>query len=173
MDKFLPDIYQKSIYTIDYSKLKKSGIQCLIFGLNNTISPFNIKTPTKKMKDLIEELKDMNFKIIIVSNASKKRVEPFKELLNVDAAYRSYKPLKNKYMKIIKLFGFKDTQIACIGDQFFTDIYAANRLGFTSILVNPVSLIDRSSMKITSILENIIANYFIKREKLERGHYYE
>lgn len=173
MDIFLPDIYQKSIYTIDYEKLKKAGINCLIFGLNNTIAPFNIKTPTKKTKDLFEQLKDMNFKIIILSNANKKRVEPFKELLNVDSSYRSYKPLKRKYKKIIKLYGFKDTQVACIGDQLLVDIFASNQMGFTSILVNPISLIDRGSTKIVSFLENIIFNYFIKRDQIEKGKYYE
>ena len=70
-DKFVPDIYQKSIYTIDYEKLKKSKIKCLIFDLENTIAPNNLKKPNKKLKDLFEELKDMGFKIIIVSNEIK------------------------------------------------------------------------------------------------------
>ncbi len=173
MDKFLPDIYQKSIYTIDYDKLKKAGINCLIFGLNNTIAPSNIKTPTKKMKELFEYLKDLNFKIIILSNASKKRVEPFKELLNIDSAYRSFKPLGKKYKKIIKLYGFKDTQVACIGDQLFIDIFSANRFGYTSILVNPISLVDRSSTKFTAAIETIIYNRFLKRGQLQKGKYYE
>lgn len=173
MDIFLPDIYQKSIYTIDYEKLKRAGINCLVFGLNNTIAPYNVKTPTKKTRDLFEQLKDLNFKIIILSNASKKRVEPFKELLNVDSAYHSFKPLKKKYNKIIQLYGFKDTQVACIGDQLLVDVLASNRMGFTSILVNPISLIDRGSTKIISLLENYIFNYFIRRDQLEKGKYYE
>ena len=28
MEKYVPDIYQKSIYTIDYDKLKARGIKC-------------------------------------------------------------------------------------------------------------------------------------------------
>ena len=36
MDKFFPDIYQKSIYDINYKKLKKVGIKCLLFDLDNT-----------------------------------------------------------------------------------------------------------------------------------------
>ena len=34
MDLFVPDMYQKSIYTINYKKLKKQGIKCLLFDLN-------------------------------------------------------------------------------------------------------------------------------------------
>ena len=35
MDLFIPDIYQQSIYTIDYKKLKRNGIKCLLFDLDN------------------------------------------------------------------------------------------------------------------------------------------
>ena len=38
-DKFVPDIYAKSIFLINYKKLRKSGIKCLLFDLNNTIAP--------------------------------------------------------------------------------------------------------------------------------------
>ena len=37
MEKYVPDIYQKSVYDIDYSKLKSRGIKCLLFDLDNTI----------------------------------------------------------------------------------------------------------------------------------------
>ena len=38
LEKFVPDIYTKSIYTIDYKSLKNKKIKCLIFDLNNTIA---------------------------------------------------------------------------------------------------------------------------------------
>ena len=31
LDKFVPDMYLKSVYDIDYAKLKKKGIKCIIF----------------------------------------------------------------------------------------------------------------------------------------------
>ena len=173
MDNFLPNIYQKSIYTIDYAKLKKSGIKCLIFGLNNTISPIKIKVPTKKMKNLFEDLKDMGFKIIIMSNSRKSRVEPFKNLLNVDAAYLSFKPLKKKYLRVLKLYHFKENQIACIGDKLLSDIFGANRMNMTSILVNSTSSVDYTSSKIMRVFEILITNKFAKDDKLKRGQYYE
>ena len=52
IDKFVPDIYQKSIYDIDYKKLKKSGIKCIIFDLDNTLAPISMTKPSKKIKDL-------------------------------------------------------------------------------------------------------------------------
>ena len=37
MDNFIPDMYQKSIYHIDYDKLSEDGIKCLLFDLDNTL----------------------------------------------------------------------------------------------------------------------------------------
>ena len=52
-DKFVPDMYFKSIYTIDYKDLKKKKIKCLIFDLNNTIAPLTLSKPNKKIMDLL------------------------------------------------------------------------------------------------------------------------
>ena len=172
-DKFVPDIYQKSIYTIDYEKLKKSKIKCLIFDLDNTIAPTNLKKPNKKIRDLFEELKDMRFKIIILSNERKVRVEPFKDLLGVDSAYLSFKPMKRKYKKVLEIYNYKDTEIACIGDQLVTDVYGANRMGFTSVLVNPISTNEFVTTKISRFFEKFIIKYLTKDKLLKRGKYYD
>ena len=52
MNYFYPDVYQKSIYTINYDKLKENGIKCLLFDLDNTCVPYIDRTPTKKLKNL-------------------------------------------------------------------------------------------------------------------------
>ena len=78
LEKFVPDIYQKSIYDINYDTLKKRGIKCLIFDLDNTLVPVTVKKPTKKVSDLFEDLKRKGFKLIIASNSPKKRVPQLK-----------------------------------------------------------------------------------------------
>ena len=70
MDIFIPDVYQKSIYTINYKKLKKNGIKCLLFDLDNTIAPYKVNEPDVKVKELFARLEE-DFKVIIVSNSPK------------------------------------------------------------------------------------------------------
>ncbi len=173
MELFRPDIYQKSIFTIDYKKLKKSGIKCLLFDLDNTLSAMSISLPDAKTKSLIASLTDLGFRVIIVSNSSKKRIEPFKDHLNVDAAARSFKPLKNKYLKIQKIYNLKDTEIAAIGDQLITDIYGANRMGFTSILVNPISNYEFFISKFSQFFERKVYKKLNKMGLLTKGKYYD
>ena len=123
MDKFIPDIYQKSIYDINFKKLKKRGIKCLLFDLDNTLITYEDREINNKVKNLFAKLED-DFKVIIMSNSGKKRLTPIKEALNVDVAYSSRKPFKYKYKKILALYGFKDYEVAAIGDQLITVIWS-------------------------------------------------
>ncbi len=170
---FIPDIYQKSIYEINYQKLKKNGLKCLIFDLNNTLVPLNAKSPNKKVKDLMEDLKILGFKLIIISNSTKKRVEPFKDILCIDSAYLSFKPFKRKYKKILKVYNFKETEVACIGDRLMFDVLGANRMDFTSVLVNPIGISDYIYFKADRLIENSIYNYLEKKDILKKGVYYD
>ena len=173
LEKFIPDMYQKSIFTIDYKKLKSNGIKCILFDLDNTICPISILKPSRKVKDLIEKLKSMKFKVIIISNSPKKRLLPFKEILEVDCAASSKKPCGFKFKKILKEYNLKINEVAIIGDQLLTDVLGGNRLGITTILVNPVSSKDHFFTGFSRFLENIIIRKAMKKELFTRGNYYE
>ncbi len=172
MDKFIPDIYAQSIYTINYKKLKKNGIKCLLFDLDNTLVTYKTKEPTSKVKELFALLSN-NFKIIIISNSTKNRLRPFKEQLNVDTAYSSHKPFKKKYQKIMELYHFKVDEIACIGDQILTDILGANRMGFTSIFVNKLAPFETIFTRFNRMLEKPILKKLAKQKLLVKGEYYD
>lgn len=172
LDLFIPDVYAQSIYTINYKKLKKNGIKCLLFDLDNTIAPYKVTEPDQKIKELIARL-EADFKVIIISNSGKNRLRPFKEKLNIDVAFSSKKPLKGKYKKILTLYKFKINEVACIGDQLLTDILGANRMGFTSILVNKVAKYEMLPTRINRFIEKRILNKLAKKNILVSGVYYD
>ena len=134
--------------------------------------PYSGSVPTNEVKDLFLRLEE-DFKVIIMSNSGKKRLTPFKEQLNVDVAFSSCKPLKKKYKKIMKLYGFKDTEIAAIGDQLVTDIFGANRNNITSILINPIGENEPVTTKFNRMIEAKIYKKLVKKGILEKGKYYE
>lgn len=172
MDVFIPDIYSQSIYTINYRKLKKNGIKCLLFDLDNTIVSYKDNIPDKKLKEFFHHLED-DFKVIIFSNSRKNRLRPFKEQLNVDTAFSCRKPFKKKYKKILDIYKFKETQIACIGDQLITDIWGANRMNFTSILVNRIGKKEPIWTKTNRFFEGFILKKLAKKHILVKGEYYD
>ena len=172
MNNFIPDIYAKNIFNIDYKKLKKDGIKCILFDLDNTIAPISEKEPSKDIKELFAFIDDLNIKIIILSNSKKHRVEPFKEILNVDSAYMSMKPLKHKFKKILKMFNFDFSEVALVGDQVLTDVLGSNRCGITSILVDPLTDEDKVLTKLNRKVEKIVLNKLKKKGIYEKGKYY-
>lgn len=173
MEKFIPDMYKKNIYDIDYENLKKRGIKCILFDLDNTIAPINVPGPDKDLKDFFADLYMLGFKVILLSNATRERVTPFKEKLNIDSSCKARKPFKKKYKKIMDIYHFKDNEIACIGDQLITDVLGANRMGFLSILVQPISNVDLFGTKINRIFERHIFKKLEKRGLFQVGEFYD
>ncbi len=173
VEKFMPDVYQKSIYYINYDKLYKKGIRLLLFDLDNTITPSHVNKPTKRLKKLFDELKDKGFKIVIFSNATKHRIEPFKTELAVDACAFSLKPKKDKYLKVMEKLKVKHSEVAAIGDQLITDIYGANKLDITSVLVNPLTERDYTVTIFNRLIEKIIYSHLAKKDVFIRGNYFD
>lgn len=171
MEKFVPNQYKKSIFSIDYETLKISGIKCILFDLDNTIATTKEKIPSNEVIELINKLKQ-DFKIIIFSNATKKRLMPFKSNLDVDCFYSSKKPRKKNFLKVLKLFNYDISEVIIIGDQLLTDIYGGNKIGITTVLVNPLKKIDISTI-FNRIIEKIIMIILKKKDLFVKGRYYE
>lgn len=172
MKCFIPDMYKENIYKIDYVKLKKRGIKCLLFDLDNTLVSYQEKEPNKKLKEFITFLGE-DFKVMILSNGVKERVRPFKEKLNIDASHSSKKPLKRKYKKILSMYDFKANEIACIGDQVMTDVLGANSVGMISILINRVGVDEPVWTKSNRVFERIVLKKLNKKGILVKGSYYD
>lgn len=173
MEKYIPDIYQKNIYSIDYDKLYKNGIRCLLFDLDNTLVPLNIKEPNTKLVDFINDLKTKGFKIIIFSLNTKKRILPFKEGLGVDCCSVVGKKIDKKISYILKLYNYKEDEVALIGDQMLINITNGNKVGITTILINPISTKEHFFNKMNRIKEKKIMEKLRKNNLFVKGRYYE
>ncbi len=170
MDMYIPDIYQKSIYTIKYDKLVKRGIRCILFDINNTLVSNRSKEIDSKLVELIDKLKKMNIEPIIYTSLNDKRVNYFKENLHIDGYGKVYKHSSKKFGNILSKY--KESEIALVGDEMVLDIRHGNDLGITTILVDPLDKDDFISgtkrgkeKRIMTKLRN--NNLFVK------GRYYE
>ncbi|MEE0699054.1 MAG: YqeG family HAD IIIA-type phosphatase [Bacilli bacterium] len=172
LKRFLPDVYQKSIFEINYDKLKKQGIKCLLFDLDNTISPAKEVILCERTKRLFDKLKK-DFKIILFSNNFSKRVKQFANFYEVDCATISLKPLSYKYRYILRKYGYKKEAVAAVGDQLLTDVQGGNKMGITTILVDPISEVDERETFLNREIEKLILERFKKENKLIKGKYYD
>lgn len=172
MKLFTPKLYQESIYTIDYDKLKKRNIKCLLFDLDNTCIGYKEKTPTKELENLFNTLTKKGFKVIIFTNASSKRVVPFIKL-HVICHTSSKKPLKRSFENIMKKYRLTKEEICIIGDQLFTDILGGNRVGIVTCLVNPLTEEDLIFTKIFRLGEKLLFKLMSSKNILTKGEYYD
>ena len=170
--RFIPDMYQKNIFKINYEKLKKNGIKCLLVDLDNTISPAKEILLCEKTKRLFNKIKK-DFKIVLFSNNFPKRISKFGKYYDVDIACVSLKPFSYKYKYILKKYKLKKSEVAAIGDQLLTDIQGGNKMGITTILVNPMSNIDETETWFNRQIEKQIFSYFRKNDILIKGRYYD
>ncbi len=173
MEKYVPDMYQQSIYTIDYQMLLDKGIKCLLFDLDNTLVPVTDRKPTKKLKELFDDLKNKGFKVIIFSNSHRKRLKPFKEELNVDCCASAKKPFKEKFLLVLNEYHYNVNEVAIIGDQILTDILGGNKVGILTVLVNPISNRDFLITKINRFREKRIMKKLRDKNLFSKGRYYE
>lgn len=173
MEKYVPDIYQKSIYTINYDSLLSRGIKCLLFDLDNTLAPITEKTPNEKVKELFNELKEKGFKIIIFSNSPKMRVRPFKDELEVDCCACARKPKPDKFLSVIKIYGYNFSEVAIIGDSMLDDIVGGNGVGITTILVNQIGKREYPLAWLRRFKERKIVKKLRDNNLFTKGRYYE
>ena len=168
MKLFIPDMYQKDIFTIPYQKLKEMGYQLLIFDLDNTIGSINEKNCNLETINFLNQL-SKDFQVVIASNSHKKRVQSFCRNLKCKYYSLSLKPTLKVLRKIKKDYNIDYQKMVIIGDQVVTDILVGNRKKILTILVDPILNYD---LKITGF-NRLVEKILNKKNGIIKGQYYE
>jgi len=168
MKIFKPKKYYKSIFDINYNKLKDDNIKYLIFDLDNTLGLIDEGVINDKTKNFLNKLQK-DFKIIIASNNNKDRVLKFVNGIDIDVFAFSLKPSGKIFRYLKKKYTKNMNEVAIIGDQLLTDILVGNRFGMLSIMIDPLG---EKDLKITSF-NRFLERKIFKRINFKRGNYYE
>ncbi len=168
MSIFKPKMYFKSIFDINYQKLKEKNIKIIVMDLDNTIAKVNELIPSKNVIELFNRL-SKDFKLVVASNNLEKRVSKICEKLSCDYFYKVCKPTAKLKKMLIKKYQINMENVCVIGDQIVTDIFLGNRIGALTILVDPMGTKD---LKIT-YLNRFIERIIIKGIKFKKGEYYD
>ncbi len=158
-----PKEYQDSVHHIAYERLKKMGINNLIFDIDNTLAPFDVVEATAEIIALLDELKGKGFKICLLSNNGEQRVVRFNKILKLYAVHKAGKPGSRGIKKALALLEAKKDSTALIGDQIFTDVWCGNRQGLYTILVKPISVRDEFSVKLKRGIESVVVQSYVKK----------
>ena len=159
-----PNDYIESIFSLDVFQLKKDGIKGIIFDIDNTLVEHGADASEKAIQ-LFQTLKEIGFQLCLISNNGKERVERFNKEIGVNYIYKAHKPAKKNYIKAMELMKTSVKETVFVGDQLFTDVYGANRVGMYSFLVKPISPKEEIQIVIKRRLERIVLHYYKKQVK--------
>ena len=135
---FMPDLYLDDIYGITPELLTKKGIKAVLLDIDNTLVTYDDPLPTESVLSWLSSLSEAGISAAFISNNHQDRVELFNSELKLFASWDSGKPSVKCHRAAMKQLGTNETNTAAIGDQIFTDVWSAKRLGLYAILVKPI-----------------------------------
>jgi HAD superfamily phosphatase (TIGR01668 family) len=161
-EKFFPDEYLESTYSIDFDRLYREGYRGLLFDIDNTLVPHGAPADSRAM-ELFLHLKELGFGCCLLSNNQQKRVASFNEQVQVKFIENARKPSTKNYIRAMEMLGTQKENTIFIGDQLFTDIYGAKRAGIRTILVKPIHPKEEIQIVLKRYLERIVLHFYKKK----------
>lgn len=164
---FYPDNMAASAYEIPYEELYERGIRALIFDIDNTLTEHD-KPATERTITLMNRLKQIGFRVCLLSNNKEERVKMFNEKIQVDYIYKAGKPGRGGYERAMEKMGSTVETTVFVGDQLFTDVWGAKRAGIESWLVKPIDKHEEIQIVLKRYLEKpILHSYRREMQKHE------
>ena len=161
---FVPDFRFDKFSDATADFLKANGIKGLILDIDNTLEPYENATPGDHVKAWLSALAEQGITCAFVSNNNKARVDEFNKELGLVAYYKAGKPFSKNIKKAMADIGSDKTNTALMGDQVFTDVWAAHNTGIKAILLPPIKDKTDPFTKFKRLLERPVLR------KYERKH---
>ena len=135
---FVPEYYFKTFNEASADFLQSIGVKGIVLDVDNTLEPYENPLPGEHVVAWLESLKAVGISAAIVSNNGSKRINLFNSKLGLPAYCKAAKPFKRNVLKAMADMGTDKSNTILMGDQIFTDVWAAHNTGIRAILVPPI-----------------------------------
>ncbi|MCL2165121.1 MAG: YqeG family HAD IIIA-type phosphatase [Oscillospiraceae bacterium] len=163
LEKLFPDIIYESIYDIDFCALKRKGISGLILDIDNTLIKPSERRPGDRLLGWLKSLEEGGFQFCVLSNAGRKRTEAFARGLDIFAIHKAGKPSKKGFYMAMEIMRLERSEVCMVGDQLFTDVLGAKRLGIYCIYTKPIVFREVFTVMLKRLPEAVILKLFYMR----------
>lgn len=160
---FYPDERVESTYSIDFQRLYKEGYRGVIFDIDNTLVEHG-KDADPRAKELFLKLKKIGLESCLLSNNKEERVVRFNKDIHTNYIFNAQKPGKKNYIRAMKLMNTTLETTIFVGDQLFTDVWGAKRIGMRNILVQPIDKHEEIQIVLKRHLEKIVLHSYEKNK---------
>jgi HAD superfamily phosphatase (TIGR01668 family) len=164
--RFYPKRLAETSYSIDYEGLYKEGYRGILYDIDNTLVEHGADASDRAI-ELFARLKKIGFQTCLISNNSDERVRRFNKKIGTNYIFKANKPAKKNYLKATEIMGTRIDNTIFVGDQLFTDVFGANRIGMMTYLVKPIHPKEEIQIVLKRKLERIVLYFY--RKDLAKG----
>ena len=161
VERFYPDEYLDSTYSIDFDELAAEGYKGVLFDIDNTLVAHGAPADDRA-KRLFAHLREIGMDYCVISNNQLPRVKPFADAVQAKYIEDAHKPSTRNYTKAMQMMGCDEKNSLFVGDQLFTDVWGAKRAGMRTILVKPIHPKEEIQIVLKRYLEKIVLHYYQK-----------
>ena len=135
----MPDYRFKTFDEASADFLDSIGVRGIVLDIDNTLEPYENPKPGEKVIAWFQSLSSAGISFAVVSNNNEDRVKTFCAGIDIAAFSKSGKPGKKKVLAAMEAMGTSKENTILMGDQVFTDVWAAHNAGIRAILVPPIN----------------------------------
>lgn len=163
--RFVPDRAFSAYTDVTPDFLHSEGVTALLLDIDNTLAPYEVAEPDDALRAWFAALSAAGIRVAFVSNNKAARVELFNRTLGIPAFPKAKKPLRGTVRRALAALGASPKEAALLGDQIFTDAYAAKRMGMRAYTVPPIRDKRDPFTRFKRLLERPVYRAYRKREK--------
>ena len=164
LERFYPDHEKDSVYKMDFEGLYVKGYRGIIFDIDNTLVPHGAPADRQAIR-LFKRLHRIGFDTVLLSNNKEPRVKSFADQVESKYIYKANKPAAGGYLKAMELMNTTKETTIFIGDQLFTDVWGAKKLGIVTYLVKPIHPKEEIQIVLKRKLEWIVLYFYHRKKK--------
>ena len=116
-----PEYVFQDVTHITPAFLAQKGVRALVLDIDNTLTGDRSQELSADVAAWLEAMRQAGVGLTLVSNGSRRRVEPFARRLGLAYISRSAKPLPFGLMAARRRLGVSRRQMAMVGDQLYAD----------------------------------------------------
>ena len=166
MALFRPTAMRQGLMDLTPEFLTGLGARALLLDVDNTVASYTSHEPIPGAVEWAQRMVDAGFRVLVVSNNFKKRVQPFASKFGLGCISFAMKPFPFGYLKARRLLKMKCRECVIIGDQIFTDVIGANLCGMKSVLLTPIEEEEGFSFRVRRYFEKTLRKRFQDRRDI-------
>ena len=135
---FVPEYYFERFDQVSAEFLISIGVKGIVLDVDNTLEPYENAMPGEHVVAWLNSLRNNGISAVIVSNNNSERIDLFNSALGLKAYTKAKKPFKKNVLNAMHDMGSTRENTILMGDQIFTDVWAAHNAKIKAVLVPPI-----------------------------------